>query len=82
MRPRRFSAAPSSRYSAASSISRAELLGELELRLDLRALAQDGLGLVVVVPEARGERRLGQIFEHAFELRDVKDAPLAPQSAF
>jgi hypothetical protein len=58
-----------------------ELLGELELGLGLRALAQRLLGGLVVVPEAGNERGLVQIFEQAGQSRDVKDAPLAPRDA-
>ena len=40
------------------------------------------LSLVVVVPEPRDQGHLGQIIELSLKPRDVKDAPLAPQSAF
>jgi hypothetical protein len=59
-----------------------ELVRHLQLGFDGRALAQDALGLVVVVPEPWGQGHLGEIFELSLEPRDVKDAPLAPQSAF
>jgi len=59
-----------------------EARGELDLGLGLGALAQDALRLLVVVPEPWRQRPLGQIFEDSLEPRDVKDAPLAPQSAF
>jgi hypothetical protein len=59
----------------------AELLRELELRFDVGALAQRGLCFGLVVPEARGERLLGQLGEQSLKLGDVKDAPLAPHSA-
>jgi predicted transcriptional regulator len=59
-----------------------ELLREIELRLGVRALAQRGLSLVLVVPESRRERRLRQLVQQSLEFGDVKDAPLAPHSAF
>jgi hypothetical protein len=55
---------------------------ELELGLDLRALAERALGLLVVVPEAGGEGELVQLLELSGEPSDVKDAPLAPHGAF
>ncbi len=81
MTPSSPSAAPSSRYSGEILDLAAEPLRHLELRLDLGALAEDGLGFFRIVPEPRRQRRLGQVLEHPFELGDVKDAPLAPQSA-
>ena len=60
----------------------AELLRELELLLDVGAFAKRGLSLGLVVPEARSEGLLRQFVQEAIELGDVKDAPLAPQSAF
>lgn len=52
-----------------------------ELGLGGRAAPQDGLRLGLVVPEALGEGLLGQLLERLGELGDVKNAPLAPQSA-
>jgi hypothetical protein len=78
---RHLSAAPSSRYSARVGDISADLRGELELRLGLRALAQRLLRCFVVVPEARARGSPGQVFEQALESRDVKDAPLAHHGA-
>jgi hypothetical protein len=49
--------------------------------LDVGALAQENLRLGLIVPEAGGARLLVQLGEPSFELRDVKDAPLAPVGA-
>jgi hypothetical protein len=59
-----------------------ELLCELEALGDRLLLLEDLLRGFVVVPEAGAQGRLVQIFELTLEPRDVKDAPLAPQSAF
>ena len=68
-----------------------ELFGVLRLRLELanhvqllgrrRPLAQQRLRLVLVVPEIRIAGELIELLYFAFELRDVKDAPLAHQRA-
>jgi hypothetical protein len=55
-----------------------ELLDALDLLLEGRALARDGLRLVRVVPEAGRQRLLLEPVDFRFELRKVKDAPLAP----
>jgi hypothetical protein len=55
-----------------------QLLEAADLLLEPRALARDGLGLLLVVPEARGERLLLEPLYLCLELRQVKDAPLAP----
>jgi len=54
-----------------------QLLGRLDLLLDVRALTRDLLGLLRIVPEAGSERRLVQAIDVLLQLRDVKDAPLA-----
>jgi hypothetical protein len=55
-----------------------ELLDGPELLLERRALAIDRLRLLLVVPEAGGERLLLERVDSGFQLRDVKGAPLAP----
>jgi hypothetical protein len=55
-----------------------ELLDAREPLLDPRALARDGLRLLLVVPEPRGERTLLEPVDFGLQLRKVKDAPLAP----
>src|SRR5690606_29529437 len=59
----------------------ADGLDERELALDARALAQKALRLLLVVPETGLQGELIQLFEVAFQLGDVKETPLAPQSA-
>jgi len=46
--------------------------------LYLGALARDGLRLLLVVPEAGGERERLEAIDFGFQPRKVKDAPLAP----
>jgi hypothetical protein len=58
-----------------------ELLDHVELLLDVGALTQEHLGLGLVVPEAGSARLFVQLGKSSFELRDVKDAPLAPVGA-
>jgi hypothetical protein len=48
------------------------------LLLDPRAPPRDDLRLLLVVPEARRERLLLELLYLRLELREVKDAPLAP----
>jgi hypothetical protein len=60
----------------------AELLREIERRLDLGALAEDLLSALLIVPEPLRKGDLVQVFELSSQVRDVKNAPLAPQSAF
>jgi hypothetical protein len=50
--------------------------------LHRRALAQQRLRLVLIVPEVWRGGELIQLIELAFELRYVKDAPLAHPRAF
>jgi hypothetical protein len=54
-----------------------QLLGRLDLLLDVRALSRDLLGLLRVVPESGSEGRLVEALDLLPQLRDVKDAPLA-----
>lgn len=54
-----------------------QLLGRLDLLLDVRPLTRDLLGLLRIVPKPRSERRLVQAIDLLLQLRDVKDAPLA-----
>jgi hypothetical protein len=49
-----------------------------DVLLDRRPLAGDRLRLLLVVPEPRGERQLLEPVDLRLELRQVKDAPLAP----
>ncbi len=58
-----------------------ELLDHLELLLDIGALAKERLRLALVVPEVGRARLFVQLGKSSFELRDVKDAPLAPDGA-
>jgi hypothetical protein len=55
-----------------------QLLDRGDLLLDARALARDDLRGLLVFPEARGERLLLELVYLRLELRQVKDAPLAP----
>jgi hypothetical protein len=55
-----------------------ELLDAGDVLLDRRAPAGDDLRLLLVVPEAGGERQLLEPVDLCLELRQVKDAPLAP----
>jgi hypothetical protein len=55
-----------------------ELLDAGDVLLDRRAPSRDDLGLLLVVPEAGGERQLLEPVDLCLELRQVKDAPLAP----
>jgi hypothetical protein len=48
------------------------------LLLETGALPVDDLRLLLIVPEARGERLLLELAYRGLELRKVKDAPLAP----
>jgi hypothetical protein len=54
-----------------------ELLDRREPLLEAGALTGDGLGLLLIVPEARGEGLLFEPIDLRFQLREVKDAPLA-----
>jgi len=58
-----------------------ELADHLELALGVGALPEKGLGLGLVVPEARSAGLFVQLSEFSFELGDVKDAPLAQLGA-
>jgi hypothetical protein len=55
-----------------------ELLDGGDVLLDRRAPARDDLGLLLIVPEGGGERQLLEPVDLCLELRQVKDAPLAP----
>jgi hypothetical protein len=55
-----------------------ELLDARDVLLDGRAPPRDDLRLLLVVPEPRGERQLLEPASLCLELRQVKDAPLAP----
>jgi len=55
-----------------------ELLDASDVLLDRRAPAGDDLRLLLVVPDAGGERQLLEPVDLCLELRQVKDAPLAP----
>ena len=59
-----------------------DLAQKRELGLDRGAGAQNGLRRLLVVPKAGLERLVVQLVELSFQLGVVKDAPLAPQSAF
>jgi hypothetical protein len=58
-----------------------ELLERLELAFDVGALAEQRLRLALIVPEIGGAGLFVQLGKSSFELRDVKDAPLAPVGA-
>jgi len=55
-----------------------QLLDAADLLLETGALSVDDLRLLLIVPEARGERLLLELAYRGLELRKVKDAPLAP----
>jgi hypothetical protein len=55
-----------------------QLLDAGDVLLDRGPLAGDRLRLLLVVPEPRGERQLLEPVDLRLELRQVKDAPLAP----
>jgi hypothetical protein len=55
-----------------------ELLDARDVLLDRRAPAGDALRLLLVVPEPGGEGQLLEPVDLCLELRQVKDAPLAP----
>jgi hypothetical protein len=55
-----------------------ELLDAGDVLLDRRPPSGDDLRLLLVVPEAGGERQLLEPVDLCLELRQVKDAPLAP----
>jgi hypothetical protein len=55
-----------------------ELLDAGDVLLDRRAAPRDDLRLLLVVPEPWGERQLLEPVDLCLELRQVKDAPLAP----
>jgi hypothetical protein len=55
-----------------------QLLDRADLLLDAGALARYDLRDLLVVPEARRERLLLELVDLRLELRQVKDAPLAP----
>ena len=59
-----------------------EVLDCRDLLFDGGALAEQRLGFRLVVPEVGRGGELIQLFELAFEVRYVKDAPLAHQRAF
>jgi hypothetical protein len=54
-----------------------QLLGRLDLLLDVRALTRDLLGLLRIVPKTGSEGRLVEALDLLLQFRDVKDAPLA-----
>jgi hypothetical protein len=55
-----------------------QLLDARELLLEAGALAVDDLRRLLILPEAGRERLLLELVYLRFELRKVKDAPLAP----
>jgi hypothetical protein len=55
-----------------------KLLERRDGLLEARALARDGLRLLRVVPEPRDKRLLAEAVDFLLQLREVKDAPLAP----
>jgi hypothetical protein len=55
-----------------------ELLDAPDLQLEIRALARDDLRLLLVLPEALGERLLLEPVDLGPQFGKVKDAPLAP----
>jgi hypothetical protein len=55
-----------------------QLLDAPDLLLDPGAATGDALGLLLIVPETRGEGQLLEPVDLRLELREVKDAPLAP----
>jgi hypothetical protein len=55
-----------------------ELLEGLDGLLGDRTPACEGLGLLRVVPEPRGERLFSEALDFLLQLREVKGAPLAP----
>jgi hypothetical protein len=55
-----------------------QLLDRRQALFQRRPLARDALGLLLVVPEAGRERLLLEAVDLRFQLRKVKDAPLAP----
>jgi hypothetical protein len=59
-----------------------ELLGAADQLLERRALAVDGLRLLLVVPEPGREGLPLEALRLRLQLREVKDAPLAPEDAF
>jgi hypothetical protein len=59
-----------------------QLLGASDELLERRALAVDGLRLLLVVPEPGRERLPFEALGLRLQLREVKDAPLAPEDAF
>jgi hypothetical protein len=56
-------------------------LDHLELTFDAGTLPQQDLSLCLIAPEVRSPGLLVQLRQSSFELRDVKDAPLAPLGA-
>jgi hypothetical protein len=54
-----------------------QFLDRREALLEARALARDGLRLLLVVPETGRERLLLEPVDIGLQLREVKDAPLA-----
>jgi hypothetical protein len=54
-----------------------QLLGRLDLLLDVRALTRDLLGLLRIVPKPGSKRLFVETFDLLLQFRDVKDAPLA-----
>jgi hypothetical protein len=58
-----------------------QLLDELDLTGGSGAFAQQVLSLLLVVPELWCSGKLIEFLYLAFELRNVKDAPLAPEHA-
>jgi hypothetical protein len=55
-----------------------ELFDRVDLLLDARSFARDGLRLLRVVPESGRERLLFELRDLRSQRREVKDAPLAP----
>jgi hypothetical protein len=55
-----------------------QLLDRADMLLERRALAGDGLRFLLVVPETGRERLLLEAVDLGLQLRQVKDAPLAP----
>jgi hypothetical protein len=55
-----------------------DALEQRDLGLGRRTLPKDRLGGRCVVPEALAKRALGELFQGAFQLGDVKDVPAGP----
>ena len=58
-----------------------QLLGKLDLLDRLGAAPHDALGTLLILPEARLARDLVDLVDLPFQLRDVKETPLAHRHA-